>query len=107
MTGVSRMSECFCGEFDRPTVAPDEFGETCFHDLDKCEVPPRRVPDDAVIRVLRQKVTRLTALLKAADDVVASQDRRIARALDLMNGRANSSPGYPLLERVLRGESDE
>lgn len=22
------MSACFCGEFDRPTVAPDEFGDS-------------------------------------------------------------------------------
>ena len=52
-----------------------------------------------------KRIAELTALLKAADDVVASQDRRIAAALDLMDDRANSSPGYPLLERVLRGES--
>ena len=46
------------------------------------------------------EVERLTAAL-------AERDQRIAAALDLMDDRANSSPGYPLLERVLRGESDE
>lgn len=102
------MSACFCGEFDRPTVAPDEFGETCFHDLDKCEVPPRRVPDDAVIRVLRQKATRLTAAL-------ADRDRRIDEVLARLQWaacrvRGCSHPSCAAVhdvQDILRGESDE
>ena len=84
-------------------VSCDSCGETRCGQADPCRCC--LFAEWGQAQSLRAEVERLTALLKAADDVVASQGRRIAAALDLMGDRANSSPGYPLLERVLRGES--
>ena len=55
------MSHCHCGEFDRPTIAPDEFGETCFHERDKCEVPPVPVPIETVLRLTRARAEKAEA----------------------------------------------
>ena len=58
------MSHCHCGEFDRPTIAPDEFGETCFHERDKCEVPPVPVPVETVLRLTRARAEKAEAAIK-------------------------------------------
>jgi len=57
------MSGCYCGEFDRPTIAPDEFGETCFHERDKCEVPPVPVPIETVLRLTRARAEKAEAAI--------------------------------------------
>ena len=64
---MSEWDGCYCGEFAQPTIAPDEFGETCFHEHDKCEVPTTKVPDQTVIRLLRQKVDRMTERARKAE----------------------------------------
>ena len=71
------MSVCYCGEFDRPTIAPDEFGETCFHDLDKCEVPPTRIPDSTVIRVLRNRMLAAEAQVRAVRELCTDKRREV------------------------------
>ena len=43
---------------------------------------------------LAVEVERLTALLKAADDVVASQDRRIDAAIEALGHELPESTGY-------------
>ena len=58
------MSHCHCGEFDRPTIAPDEFGETCFHERDKCEVPPVPVPIETVLRLTRARAEKAEAAIQ-------------------------------------------
>ena len=58
------MSGCYCGEFDRPTIAPDEFGETCFHERDKCEVPPVPVPIETVLRLTRARAEQAEAAVQ-------------------------------------------
>jgi len=56
------MSHCHCGEFDRPTIAPNEFGETCFHERDKCEVyVPDSVPIETVLRLTRARAEKAEA----------------------------------------------
>jgi len=45
----------------RPTIAPDEFGETCFHERDKCEVPPVPVPIETVLRLTRARAEKAEA----------------------------------------------
>lgn len=57
------MSGCYCGEFDRPTIAPDEFGETCFHERGKCEVPPVPVPIETVLRLTRARAEKAEAAI--------------------------------------------
>lgn len=64
---MSEWDGCYCGEFAQPTIAPDEFGETCFHEHDKCEVPTTKVPDQTVIRLLKQKVDALTERAEKAE----------------------------------------
>lgn len=64
---MAEWNGCYCGEFAQPTIAPDEFGETCFHEHDKCEVPTTKVPDQTVIRLLRQKVDRMTERARKAE----------------------------------------
>ena len=54
---------CYCGEFDCPTIAPDEFGETCFHEYDKCEVPPVQVPHSSVLKLAKARAERAEAAL--------------------------------------------
>ena len=58
------MSGCYCGEFDRPTIAPDEFGETCFHERGKCEVPPVPVPIETVLRLTRARAEQAEAAIR-------------------------------------------
>ena len=58
------MSQCHCGELDRPTIAPDEFGETCFHERDKCEVPPVPVPIETVLRLTRARAEKAEAKIQ-------------------------------------------
>ena len=69
---MAEWNGCYCGEFSQPTIAPDEFGETCFHEHDKCEVPTTKVPDQTVIRLLKQKVDALT---ERAEKAEAARDR--------------------------------
>ena len=64
---MAEWNGCYCGEFAQPTIAPDEFGETCFHEHDKCEVPTTKVPDQTVIRLLKQKVDALTERAEKAE----------------------------------------
>ncbi len=63
------MSHCHCGEFDRPTIAPDEFGETCFHERDKCEVPPVPVPIETVLRLTRARAEKAEATIQRVRQV--------------------------------------
>ena len=70
------MSGCYCGEFDRPTIAPDEFGETCFHERDKCEVPPVRVPIETVLRLTRARAEQAEAAIARVRDVCDLFQRR-------------------------------
>ena len=63
------MSHCHCGEFDRPTIAPDEFGETCFHERDKCEVPPVPVPIETVLRLTRARAEKAEAAIQRVREV--------------------------------------
>ena len=72
MSAMAEWNGCYCGEFSQPTIAPDEFGETCFHEHDKCEVPTTKVPDQTVIRLLKQKVDALT---ERAEKAEAARDR--------------------------------
>ena len=59
------MSHCHCGEFDRPTIAPNEFGETCFHERDKCEVyVPDSVPIETVLRLTRARAEKAEAAIQ-------------------------------------------
>ena len=87
------MSGCYCGEFDRPTIAPDEFGETCFHERDKCEVPPVPVPIETVLRLTRARAEQAEAAIArvreevgtwpvALDKTVAACADSVRRALD-------------------------
>ena len=48
---------------DRPTIAPDEFGETCFHERGKCEVPPVPVPIETVLRLTRTRAEQAEAAI--------------------------------------------
>lgn len=64
------MSGCYCGEFDRPTIAPDEFGETCFHDRDKCEVPPVPVPMETVLRLTRARAEKAEAEVERLNRII-------------------------------------
>ena len=63
------MSGCYCGEFDRPTIAPDEFGETCFHERGKCEVPPVPVPIETVLRLTRARAEQAEAAIARVREV--------------------------------------
>ena len=70
------MSHCHCGEFDRPTIAPDEFGETCFHERDKCEVPPVPVPIETVLRLTRARAEKAEAAVERVVKLCANTQRR-------------------------------
>ena len=70
------MSGCYCGEFDRPTIAPDEFGETCFHERDKCEVPPVPVSIETVLRLTRARAEKAEAAIQRVRDVCDLWQRR-------------------------------
>lgn len=92
------MSHCHCGEFDRPTIAPDEFGETCFHERDKCEVPPVPVPIETVLRLTRARAEQAEAAIarvrEEVDSWPAPLDKTIAACADSVR-------------RALDGDSDE
>ncbi len=106
------MSHCHCGEFDRPTIAPDEFGETCFHERDKCEVPPVTVPIETVLRLTRARAEKA----EAERDELRAQ---VQRVVDLHWPRADAfddrvytcghcGRDWPCpTNRALNGESDE
>jgi len=64
---------CYCGEFDCPTIAPDEFGETCFHEYDKCEVPPVQVPYSSVLKLAKARAERAGAAIARVREVCADQ----------------------------------
>jgi hypothetical protein len=67
---MTEWDGCYCGEFAQPTIAPDEYGETCFHEHDKCEVPTTKVPDQTVIRLLKQKVDAQTGRARKAEAAI-------------------------------------
>ena len=96
------MSGCYCGEFDRPTIAPDEFGETCFHERDKCEVPPVPVPIETVLRLTRARAEQAEAAIA-----------RVREVCDRIWDDARYAHKYGFLEVVrevryaLEGDSDE
>ena len=102
------MSGCYCGEFNTPTVAPDEFGETMWHDPDKCEVKPTRIPDAAIIKVLRKRAEdakaegeALRAQVQAVRDAIGRHQRIYAGSRD------DGVPVQVLLRALDGGESDE
>lgn len=68
------MSHCHCGEFDRPTIAPDEFGETCFHERGKCEVPPVPVPIETVLRLTRARAEQAEAAITRVRELHGRHD---------------------------------
>ena len=62
---MAEWNGCYCGEFAQPTIAPDEFGETCFHERDKCEVSvPDPVPIETVLRLTRARAEKAEAAIK-------------------------------------------
>ena len=70
---------------------PDRHAPTSVGDLAWCNVCDSACYTTAACCCcLAAEVNRLTALLKAADDVVASQDRRIEKALDRIQDAINT-----------------
>lgn len=101
------MSHCHCGEFDHLTIAPDEFGETCFHERDKCEVPPVSVPIETVLRLTKARAEKAEAAIK-----------RVRELHGRLEVAGLSGPSFVCLEcydaewpcatiRALEGDSDE
>jgi len=107
---MSEWDGCYCGEFAQPTIAPDEFGETCFHEHDKCEVPTTKVPDQTVIRLLKQKVDALTERARKAEAAI-QRVRELHRQSHFSNECIECAPGgtyywpCPTVEALLDGAS--
>ena len=104
---MTEWNGCYCGEFAQPTIAPDEFGETCFHEHDKCEVPTTKVPDQTVIRLLRQKVDRMTERARKVEaangqglDVEALISARVEQVARAENAEAAIERVRELCDRI-------
>jgi len=91
---------CYCGEFDCPTIAPDEFGETCFHEYDKCEVPPVQVPHSSVLKLAKASAERAEAAIQ-----------RVRELRMEVTPNASFNDGYHAalvdVRRALEGDSSE
>ena len=101
---------CYCGEFDCPTIAPDEFGETCFHERDKCEVPPVPVPIETVLRLTRARAEKAEAAIKrvreVCDEPISPEWRGAYNDLAPHAWSAGYIAAIRSVRRALDGDSD-
>lgn len=108
---MTEWNGCYCGEFAQPTIAPDEFGETCFHEHDKCEVPTTKVPDQTVIRLLKQRADQMTGRARKAEAKIQAV-RELCDESDQNRPRiggylTNRTVPVKDIRRALNGDSDE
>ena len=96
---------CYCGEFDCPTIAPDEFGETCFHEYDKCEVPPVQVPHSSVLKLAKARAERAEAAIQRVREI-PEKDKYRPGGLGV-EYRLGWNDALRHVLRALEGDSDE
>jgi|GEM_PF-4780159 len=101
---MAEWNGCYCGEFAQPTIAPDEFGETCFHERGKCEVPPVPVPIETVLRLTRARAEQAEAAIARVLELCDESDQNRPRIDGYL---INRTVPVKDIRRALEGDSNE